>query len=120
MRVKGGFTTRRRHKKVLKLAKGYQHGLHKRFRLAKEALLKALSYSYVHRKDRKGDFRSLWITRINAAVREYGISYSQFIAGLKKCEIDINRKLLSDIALNDKESFNILIEKSKEALGIKV
>ncbi len=118
MRVKGGFTTRRRHKKILKLTKGYQHGLRKRFRIAKEAVLKALRYAYFHRRERKRDFRSLWITRINAAVREQGLSYSQFINGLKKNNVVINRKILADLAITDKEAFNNLIEQSRNALNI--
>lgn len=118
MRVKGGFTTHRRHKKILKLTKGFQHGLRKRFRIAKEAILKALRHSYNHRRQKKGEFRSLWIVRINAAVRPKGLSYSQFINGLKKNNITINRKMLADMAITDKKSFDDLVEQSKNALKI--
>ena len=104
-RVKSAMTTRARHKKVLKQAKGYYGAKHYRFRNANQAVLKSLSYAYVGRKDKKSNFRKLWITRINAACRENEISYSKFINGLAKAGIEINRKMLSEIAINDPKAF---------------
>ncbi|MFO7153183.1 MAG: 50S ribosomal protein L20 [Bacillota bacterium] len=112
-RVKKGVTARRRHKKILKLAKGYYGAKSKRFRMANQAVLKSLMYSYIGRKLRKRDFRRLWITRINAAARANGISYSKFINGLKKAGIKINRKMLAEMAVHDKEGFNQLVEIAK-------
>ena len=104
-RVKSAMTTRARHKKVLKQAKGYYGAKHYRFRNANQAVLKSLSYAYVGRKDKKSDFRKLWIARINAAARMNGISYSKLIAGLKKANVTINRKMLADIAITDPKAF---------------
>ena len=97
-RVKSAMTTRARHKKVLKQAKGYYGAKHYRFRNANQAVLKSLAYAYVGRKDKKSDFRKLWITRINAAARMNGLTYSKLIAGLKKANVTINRKMLAEIA----------------------
>lgn len=113
-RVKGGFTTRRRHKKVLKLAKGYRGAKSKLYRPAHEQVMKSLAYAYAHRKRRKGDFRKLWIARINAATRLSGMSYSRFISGLKKAGVQINRKVLADLAVNDLNAFNQLVKVAKE------
>lgn len=113
-RVKGGFTTRRRHKKVLKLAKGYRGAKSKLYRPAHEQVMKSLAYAYAHRKKRKGDFRKLWIARINAATRLSGMSYSRFISGLKKAGVQINRKVLADLAVNDLNAFNQLVKVAKE------
>ena len=104
-RVKTAKITRRRHKKILKQAKGYYGAKHYRFRNANQAVLKSLSYAYVGRKDRKSDFRKLWIARINAAARMNGITYSKLIAGLKKANVTINRKMLAEIAVNDAAAF---------------
>lgn len=112
-RVKKGVTARRRHKKILKLAKGYYGAKSKRFRMANQAVLKSLMYAYIGRKLKKRDFRRLWITRINAAARANGISYSKFINGLKKAGIKINRKMLAEMAVHDKEGFNQLVEIAK-------
>ena len=115
-RVKGAVTTRKRHKKILKLAKGYRGAKSKLFRTANEAVMKSLVYSYIGRKQRKRDFRQLWIARINAAARMNGISYSRFMNGLKKANIEINRKMLSEIAIADPKAFTSLVEKAKAAL----
>ncbi len=114
-RIKGGMTTRRRHKKILKMAKGYRGGRSVLFRTANEAVMKALQYAYIGRKQRKRDFRQLWIARINAEARTNGISYSKFMNGLKKCNININRKMLSELAIHDKPAFASLCEKAKAA-----
>ncbi len=116
-RVKGGVVTRRRHKKILKLAKGYRGARGRRFRTANETLLKALSYAYRDRKARKREFRRLWIARINAGVRELGMTYSQFMHGLKAAGVSINRKMLAELAVSDKEEFRKVVELSKSALG---
>jgi len=113
-RVKGGFTTRRRHKKVLKLAKGYRGAKSKLYRPAHEQVMRSLAYAYAHRKKRKGDFRKLWIARINAAARLSGMSYSRFISGLKKAGVQINRKVLADLAVNDLNAFDQLVKVAKE------
>lgn len=113
-RVKGGFTTHRRHKKVLKLAKGYRGAKSKLYRPAHEQVMKALSYAFAHRRKRKGDFRKLWIARINAATRMSGMSYSRFINGLKKAGVEVNRKILADMAVNDMTSFNQLVVVAKD------
>ena len=104
-RVKRGVIARRRHKKILKQAKGYYGARSRVFRVAKQAVIKAGQYAYRDRKQRKRQFRSLWITRINAAAREHGLSYSRFISGLNKADIAIDRKVLADMAVNDKEAF---------------
>ena len=114
-RVKSAMTTRARHKKVLKQAKGYYGAKHYRFRNANQAVLKSLSYAYVGRKDKKSDFRKLWIARINAAARMNGTTYSKLIAGLKKANVTINRKMLSDIAITDPKAFSELAEVAKKA-----
>lgn len=115
-RVKRGATARKRHKKTLKLAKGYYGAKSKLFRAANEQVLKSLSYAYAHRRKRKGDFRKLWIARINAAARLNGLSYNRFISGLKKAGIKINRKMLADLAVNDSKAFSKLVDKAKEQL----
>ncbi|GAB6887374.1 50S ribosomal protein L20 [Desulfothermus okinawensis JCM 13304] len=113
MRVKGGFVTRRRHKKLLKMARGFRGARSKVYRVAKNAVIKALSNSYAHRKKKKRDFRRLWIMRINAAAREHGLSYSKFMYGLKENNILLNRKVLADMAINDREGFSKLAEIAK-------
>ena len=114
-RVKSAMTTRARHKKVLKQAKGYYGAKHYRFRNANQAVLKSLAYAYVGRKDRKSDFRKLWITRINAAARMNGLTYSKLIAGLKRANVTINRKMLAEIAVNDAKAFTEIAEIAKKA-----
>ena len=114
-RVKTARTTRARHKKILKQAKGYYGAKHYRFRNANQAVLKSLSYAYVGRKDKKGDFRKLWITRINAAARMNGLTYSALIAGLKKANVTINRKMLAEVAVTDAEAFAKIAEIAKNA-----
>lgn len=116
-RVKRGVTARRRHKKILKQAKGYYHARRKVFRVAKQAVTKALQYAYIGRKQRKRQFRRLWITRINAAARINGMSYSRFINGLLKAGITLDRKILADIAVHDAAGFAALSEKAKGALA---
>ena len=116
-RVKGAMATRKRRKRVLKLAKGYRGAKSKNFRTAKQAVMKSLVYAYIGRKQRKRDFRRLWITRISAAAKINGMNYSQFMNGLKKAEIDINRKMLSEIAIADPKAFAELVEKAKAALN---
>lgn len=116
-RVKGGIVTRRRHKKILKMAKGYRLQKSKIFRRANETLLKALSYAFRDRKARKRDFRKLWIARINAAARLNGISYSRMMNGLKKAGIAINRKMLAELAVNDQAAFAKLAEQAKQQLA---
>ena len=112
-RVKTARTTRARHKKVLKRAKGYYGAKHYRFRMANQAVMKSGMYAYVGRKDKKSDFRKLWITRISAACRMNGINYSSFMNGLKKAGISLNRKMLSEIAIADPEGFSKLVEQAK-------
>lgn len=112
-RVKGAVTTRARHKKVLKRASGYFGAKSIRFRMANQAVMKSLTYAYVGRRLKKRDFRKLWIARINAATRINGLSYSKFMSGLKKLNIDINRKMLSEMAINDEKAFASLVEKVK-------
>lgn len=112
-RVKGAVTTRARHKKVLKRAKGYFGAKSIRFRMANQAVMKSLKYSYIGRKERKRDFRKLWISRINAAARMNGTTYSKFMSALKKANININRKMLAEMAVNDMEGFKALVEKVK-------
>ncbi|NJD02227.1 MAG: 50S ribosomal protein L20 [Ruminiclostridium sp.] len=113
-RVKGALRTRARHKKILKLAKGYFGGKSKLFRIANQAVMKSLSYAYRDRKSKKRDFRSLWISRINAAARINGLSYSRFMNGLKKAGIALNRKVLSDMAINDAAGFTQLVNTIKK------
>ena len=116
-RVKRGVIARRRHKKVLKQAKGYYGARSRVFRVAKQAVIKAGQYAYRDRRQRKRQFRSLWIARINAASRSNGMSYSQFINGLKKANIALDRRVLSDIAIHDKAAFSAIVEKAQAALA---
>ena len=116
-RVKGAMATRKRHKRVLKLAKGYRGAKSKLFRTAKQAVMKSLAYAYIGRKQKKRDFRRLWITRISAACKLNGTTYSKFMNGLKKAEIAMNRKVLSEIAIADPAAFTALVEKAKAALN---
>lgn len=116
MRVKTGVVRRRRHKKVLKQAKGFYSGRRKHFRKAKEQLERSLCYAFRDRKQKKRDFRSLWIIRINAACRIQDMSYSKFMHGLKLANIEMDRKILADMAMNDIASFNKLIDSAKSAL----
>ncbi|RFF28002.1 MULTISPECIES: 50S ribosomal protein L20 [unclassified Wenzhouxiangella] len=116
-RVKRGVVARRRHRKVLSRAKGYYGARRKVYRVAKQAVIKAGQYSYRDRRQRKRDFRSLWIQRINAAAREHGLSYSRFINGLKRADVAIDRKVLADLAVNDKAAFKALAEKAQSSLG---
>lgn len=116
-RVKRGVIARRRHKKVLKQAKGYYGARSRVFRVAKQAVIKAGQYAYRDRRQRKRQFRSLWITRINAASRDNGLSYSQFINGLKKANIALDRRVLADIAVHDKDAFTSIVSKAKDALA---
>ena len=116
-RVKRGVQARRRHKKILKQAKGYYHARRKVFRVAKQAVTKALQYAYIGRKQKKRNFRSLWITRINAAARINGLSYSRFMNGMLKAGITLDRKVLADIAVHDAVGFAALAEKAKSALA---
>ena len=116
-RVKRGVTARRRHKKILAQAKGYYNARRKVFRVAKQAVIKAQQYAYIGRKQKKRNFRSLWITRINAAARINGLSYSRFMNGLLKAGITLDRKVLADIAVHDAAGFAALAEKAKGALA---
>ena len=115
-RIKGAIMTRKRRKKVLRLAKGYYGSKSKLFKTAKQAVMKSGNYAYIGRKQKKRDFRRLWITRISAACKMNGINYSTFINGLKKAGIELNRKMLSEIAIADPEGFAALVEKAKAAL----
>jgi large subunit ribosomal protein L20 len=116
-RVKRGVTARARHKKVLDQAKGYRGRRSTVFRVAKEAVMKAGQYAYRDRRNRKRVFRALWITRINAAAREHGLSYSVFMNGLMKAEIELDRKVLAELAVNDKPAFNAIVEQVKAKIG---
>jgi large subunit ribosomal protein L20 len=116
-RVKRGVQAKARHKKVLKEAKGYYGARRKVYRVAKQAVTKAGQYAYRDRRQRKRQFRRLWIVRINAAARDAGLSYSRFIDGLNKAEIEVDRKVLADLAVHDKAAFAALAEKAKAALG---
>ncbi|HVF36056.1 MAG TPA: 50S ribosomal protein L20 [Candidatus Saccharimonadia bacterium] len=116
-RVKKGVTARRRHKKIISKAKGYYNARRKVFRVAKQAVTKAHQYAYIGRKQRKRQFRSLWIVRINAAARIYGLSYSRLIAGLKKANITMDRKVLADIAVHDIAAFGKIAEQAKASLA---
>lgn len=115
-RVKGALMTRKRRKKILKLAKGYWGGKSRLFRTANQAVMKSLSYAYVGRKNKKRDFRSLWITRISAGCKLNGINYSTFMNGLKKSGVTLNRKILAELAQSDTQAFTSLVEKAKAAL----
>ena len=114
-RVKTARITRKKHKKILKRAKGYYGAKHYRFRMAKQAVMKSGMYAYVGRKDKKSNFRKLWIARINAAARMNGTTYSKLIAGLKKANVTVNRKMLSEIAINDPKAFTEIAEIAKNA-----
>ncbi len=115
-RVKGALGARKRHKKVLKMAKGYFGARSKQYRVAKQSVMKAMAHSFAGRKQTKRAYRRLWIVRINAAARMNNISYSQFMNGLKKADININRKMLAELAVNDMNAFTSLVEKAKAAL----
>lgn len=115
-RVKGAMATRKRRNKTLKLAKGYWGGKSKLFKTAKEAVMKSGQYAYIGRRQKKRDFRKLWITRISAACKLNSINYSQFMNGLKKANITLNRKMLSEIAIHDAAAFTALVEQAKAAL----
>ena len=116
-RVKRGVTAKARHKKVLKLAKGYYGARSRVYKVAKQAVIKAGQYAYRDRRQKKRQFRALWIVRINAQARECGLTYSQFMNGLKKASIEIDRKVLSDMAVFDKDAFAVIAEKAKAALA---
>ena len=116
-RIKGGLNAKKRHKRVLKLAKGYRGARSKQYRVAKQSVMRALASSYAGRKERKRQFRRLWIARINAAARMNGISYSQFMHGLKLAGVDMNRKMLAEMAVNDAEGFATLAELAKSKVA---
>ena len=116
-RIKGGLNARKKHNRVLKLAKGYRGARSKQYRVAKQSVMRALASSYAGRKERKRQFRRLWIARINAAARLNGISYSQFMHGLKLAGVDMNRKMLAEMAVNDAEGFTTLAELAKSKLA---
>ena len=113
-RIKGGMNAKRKHKKVLKLAKGFRGSRSKQYRVAKQSVMRALTESYRGRKERKRQFRELWITRINAACRLNDISYSKFMYGLKKANIELNRKMLAEIAVSDEKAFSELVKTAKQ------
>ncbi len=115
MRIKRGRATKKRHKKVLKAAKGFVGSKSKLFKSANQAVMKAWKYAYKHRRQKKRDFRALWITRINAACREHGVSYSRFMHALAKSNIKLNRKILAELAVNDKEAFKQIVSQVKAA-----
>ena len=117
-RVSAGSTRKTRHKKVLKMTKGHQGVRHRLYKSAKESLLHALSYSYAHRRKKKNDLRRLWNIKINAAARANGISYNQFIHGLKIADVNVNRKILATLAVSDPETFNVFIDQAKSALKV--
>ena len=116
-RIKGGLNARKKHNRVLKLAKGYRGARSKQYRVAKQSVMRALTSSYAGRKERKRQFRQLWIARINAAARLNGLSYSQFMHGLKLAEVDLNRKVLADMAVTDAAGFAALVEVAKAKLS---
>ena len=116
-RVKGGLNAKKRHNRVLKLAKGYRGARSKQYRIAKQSVMRALTSAYAGRKERKRQFRQLWIARINAAARMNGLSYSKFMYGLKTAGVEMNRKILADMAVNDAASFTALTETAKGALN---
>jgi large subunit ribosomal protein L20 len=113
MRVKRGVTARAKHKKILKAAKGMQHNRTRSFRLAKQGVIRALTYAYRDRRNKKRDLRSLWITRINAAARENGTTYGKLIAGLKKANVELDRKILAELAANEPKVFSAIVESAK-------
>lgn len=115
-RVKGGMNAKKKHKRVLKLAKGYRGARSNQYRVAKQSVMRALATSYAGRKQRKRQFRQLWIARINAAARINGLSYSKFMHGLKLADVDINRKMLAEMAVNDADGFAKLVDVAKEKL----
>jgi len=117
MRVKGGFTTQRRHKKVLSMTKGQWGTRSKLFRRANEAMMKSYWYAYRDRKVRRREYRRLWITRINAGSRQHGLSYSKLIYGLKKAEVQLDRKVLADLAVRDEAAFAAVVDVAKQALA---
>ncbi len=114
-RARGGGVTRRRHKKIIKMAKGHRGLSHKIFKQANESVMHALRYAYEHRRDRKGDFRRLWIQRINAAARQHGLTYSKLIHGLSTAGVEVDRKVLADLAVRDEAAFAAIAEKAKSA-----
>ena len=116
-RIKGGMNAKKKHNRVLKMAKGYRGARSKQYRIAKQSVMRALTSSYAGRKQRKRQFRQLWITRINAAARMNGLSYSKFMYGLKSAGVEMNRKVLSDMAINDAEGFAKLAELAKSKLA---
>ena len=116
-RIKGGMNARKKHNKVLKLAKGYRGARSKQYRVAKQSVMRALTSSYAGRKQRKRQFRQLWIARINAAARMNGLSYIKFMHGLKLAEVDINRKMLSEMAISNPEAFTALVDVAKGKLA---
>ena len=116
-RIKGGLNAKKKHNRILKMAKGYRGARSKQYRVAKQSVMRALTSSYAGRKERKRQFRQLWIARINAAARINGLSYSKFMYGLKLAEVDLNRKVLSDMAINDAEGFAKLAELAKSKLA---
>ena len=116
-RIKGGMNAKKKHKRVLKLAKGYRGARSKQYRVAKQSVMRALEESYTGRKQRKRQFRQLWIARINAAARMNGLSYSKFMYGLKLAEVNVNRKMLSEMAISDPEGFASLVEVAKSKLA---
>ena len=117
MRIKRGVNAVKKRRKIFKLSKGYFGSKSKSYRIAREAVMKSLMYAYIGRKNRKRDFRQLWIARINAAARQNGLSYSKFMHGLKVAGVDLNRKVLADIAVNDAAAFTALAEKAKAAIA---
>lgn len=117
MRVKRGSVSRQRHKKILKLAKGFRGTRSKLFKVANQAVMKALKYQYRDRRNKRRDLRRLWIARINAAARQNGLSYSRFINGLQKAGVPLNRKYLADVAARDEAAFKLIADKAKQALG---
>lgn len=117
MRVKAGVVNRRRHKKILKMTEGYRGAASRRFKVANEALLHGMKYAFIGRKLKKREYRSLWIVRINALAREHDISYSRLMNGLRIANINIDRKMLADLAVNDEKTFLELVEKAKTALS---
>ena len=116
-RIKGGMNAKKKHKRVLKLAKGYRGARSKQYRVAKQSVMRALEESYTGRKQKKRQFRQLWIARINAAARINGLSYSKFMYGLKRAEVNVNRKMLSEMAISDPEGFASLVEVAKSKLA---
>ena len=116
-RIKGGMNAKKKHNRVLKLAKGYRGARSKQYRVAKQSVMRALTSSYAGRKQRKRQFRQLWIARINAATRMNGLSYSKFMHGLKLAGVDINRKMLSEMAISEPEAFKALVDKEKKKLA---